>query len=795
MNWLSLGLLAVGVVPQIAVGEAGRVEMFPLAEVELLDGPLRHAVEVNRATLLRHDADRLLAPFLLEAGLKPKAPKYPNWENTGLDGHTGGHYLSGLANTAAALDDDACRERLAYAVAELARCQEASGDGFVGGTPGSRELWEQVACGDIRAGGFSLNDRWVPLYNLHKTFAGLRDAYRVGGVEQAKDVLVRLADWCDTLVANLDDAQMQTMLQSEHGGMNEVLADVSVITGDEKYLRLAERFNHRWLLDPLAAGKDQLSGIHANTQVPKVVGFQKIASLNGDQRLHDAALKFWEIVVGHRTIAIGGNSISEFFPAPSQSIRWIEQREGPETCNTYNMMRLSEELFAVSPEARFADFYERAVYNHALSAQHPEHGGYVYFTPARPRHYRVYSQPEVCFWCCVASGMENQSRYGQFLYAHDPESLYVNLYAPSKLHWREKGVGVHQATRFPDEERTSLTFSVEKPVTISLRLRHPSWVPAGDFKVTINGEAQIIDSKPSSYVELKREWREGDRVDVELPMHTVAEPLPYLDDYVALVHGPIVLAAKTGTEDLDGLIADEARMAHVAAGPLEPTNEAPMLIGAAEEVTQQLRPVAGKPLTFTLADAIRPDAFDGIELTPFFRVHDARYMLYWRQLTEAGYAAALAAAEAAERAQLALDRATIDHVLPGEQQSEVGHQFRDEQSETGVWLSRRYRHGSGWFEYVLNAGDNRDATLRVTYFGSDQRRFTINVNGKELADVDFDAPKPGEFVEIDYPVPAEMIETADDGALAVRFAAKPGSMAGGVFDVRLIDPAKLKESD
>lgn len=792
---MSCVLTAPLIGPMTGDAAPARTELFQLSDVELLDGPLRHAVEVNRSMLLRHDPDRLLSPFLLEAGLEPKAPKYPNWENTGLDGHTAGHYLSGLANTAAALDDDECRERLAYMVAELARCQEASGDGFVGGTPGSRELWAEVARGDIRAGGFSLNDRWVPLYNLHKTFTGLRDAYRVAGNEQAKEVLVRLADWCGRLVANLDDAQMQTMLQSEHGGMNEVLADVSVITGDEKYLRLAERFCHRWLLDPLAAGEDRLSGIHANTQVPKVVGFERIAALNGDRRLHDASLYFWENVVGGRTIAIGGNSISEFFPAPNQSIRWIEQREGPETCNTYNMMRLTEELFAASPEARFADFYERAVYNHALSAHHPEHGGYVYFTPARPRHYRVYSQPEVCFWCCVASGMENQSRYGQFLYAHDDEGLYVNLYAPSRLEWRDKGVEVRQATRFPDEQRTSLTFSVEKPVTMAVRLRHPNWVPKGAFRVSVNGEAQAIESAPSSYVELTREWREGDRVDVELPMHTVAEPLPYLDEYVALVHGPIVLAAKTGTEDLVGLIADEARMAHVAAGPLEPTSKAPVLVGSIDEVTQALRPVAGKPLTFTLAGAVRPDSFDRLELEPFFRVHDARYMLYWRRLSEESYAKSLAEAEAAERMKLALDRATIDHVLPGEQQSEVGHQFRGAESETGIWLSRRFRHGTGWFEYVLDAGDHRDVALRVTYFGSDQRRFTIGVNGEELADVEFNAPKPGEFVDVDYPIPAEQLESATDGALTVRFEAKPNSMAGGIFDVRLVDRKKLAPSE
>lgn len=766
--------------------QAQQLQYFDLADVRLLDGPFLSATQVNRDHLLQFDPDRLLAPFLIEAGLEPKAKGYPNWESTGLNGHTAGHYLSALAGAYATLGDEECGRRLNYMVEELARCQQASGDGYVGGIPNSRQLWQQVAAGDIRAAGFSLNDRWVPLYNLHKTFAGLRDAYQVAGNEQARQVLIDLSDWCANLVSSLDNQQVQRMLICEHGGMNEVLADVAKITGDDKYLELAKRFSHREILEPLADEQDRLNGIHANTQVPKIIGFQRIASLGDDEQYHRAAQFFWDTVVGTRTIAFGGNSISEHFPAPSQSIDWIQHREGPETCNTYNMLRLTKQLFAASPEPRLADFYERALYNHILSSHHPVHGGYVYFTPARPRHYRVYSRPEQSFWCCVGSGMENHTKYGKFIYAHDDDSLYVNLFVASELDWKDKGIQVTQQTRFPDESSTALTFSMEAPSELSVRIRHPSWVRAGEFRLSLNGQEWPTPSKPGSYVAISRTWQDGDRLEVELPMQTVAEPLPYLDDYVALVHGPILLAAKTSEDDLTGIVAGEGRMDHVAQGPLRSLEEAPMLVSEPNQLPDLLKSVDGKPLTFTLASVIRPDSFDKLELVPFFRVHDARYMIYWRRVSPVEYEQVREEIEAAERARLALDRATVDHVTPGEQQPETEHNFRGERTETGVWQDRRFRHATGWFSYDLQAGQKADLTLRIAYFGSDRRHFDLLINGQQLAEVRLDAPQPDRFMEVDYPIPHEMIDKAKDGVFTVKFVAKEGSMAGGIYDVRLL---------
>lgn len=609
-------------------------EPFPLSAVWLLDGPFRQAQEVDQRYILAHDPNRFLAPFRKEAGLEPKAEFYGDWESGGLGGHIGGHYLTALAQMAAATGDPEMSRRLDYMVRELAACQQSNGNGYVGGVPDGRQLWQEIAAGKIDAQGFSLNERWVPLYNLHKLWAGLRDAYLIAGNEQAREILIGLTDWWAGVVGDLSDEQIQTMLRSEHGGLNEVLADVYAITGEKKYLDLARRFNHRRILGPLVLHEDRLTGLHANTQIPKVVGFQRIAQLSGEGTLHDAAEFFWETVTGKRTIAFGGNSVSEHFNPVDDFQGMLEHRQGPETCNTYNMLRLSEQLFYAQPQARYADFYERAMFNHILSSEHPTIPGFVYFTPIRPGHYRVYSQPEVNFWCCVGSGMENHGKYGQFIYAHSDDSLYVNLFVASKLTWKDVGLTVRQETAFPDEPRTRLILSAAEPVSLTIRIRYPAWVEEGALAVKVNDQLRSIDARPGSYVPIERTWKTGDRIEIELPMRSAVERLPDGSDYVAVLHGPIVLAAKTGTDDLEGLRASEGRWVHVPNGPLMPLNEAPTFAAEdTEALLAEIKPVPGKPMTFTASAVAQPRKYESLELIPFFRVHDARYVVYWRLVT------------------------------------------------------------------------------------------------------------------------------------------------------------------
>jgi Uncharacterized protein conserved in bacteria len=759
---------------------------FPLTDVRLLDGPFKHAQDLNRDYLLAHDIDRLLAPFRIEAGLEPKAPKYPNWESSGLDGHTAGHYLTALAQMWAATGDAEFKRRLDAMVADLAECQRAGGDGYVGGIPRGRVLWNDIASGKIDFQNFSLNGAWVPWYNLHKTFAGLRDAWLIAGNAEARDALVRLGDWCHTLLADLTDEQFQNMLRTEHGGMNEALADLYTITGDEKFLTLARRFSHRAILDPLLRHEDRLTGLHANTQIPKVIGFARIADLGGDASWRDAARFFWNTVVTDRSLAFGGNSEREHFNPSDNFSALVESREGPETCNTYNMLRLAQTLFRTEPAARYADYIERALFNHILASQHPEHGGYVYFTPIRPQHYRVYSQPEVCFWCCVGTGMENHGKYAQFIYAHSADALWVNLFVASELDWRERHLRLRQETSFPDAPRTRLTLQLPQPQRFTLHLRHPAWVASTDLILRLNGEIQTLLSSPSSFVALDREWHDGDTIELELPMRTSVERLPDGSDYVAFLHGPIVLAAKTGTEDLDGLVAGPARMAHISPGPYLPLDTAPMLVGAPDTLAQHLQPVADRPLTFTARDLIRPDSFDHLRLEPFFRLHDARYILYWRTVTPEKYPEVLATLAAAEKTRAALDARTVDQVAPGEQQPEVEHAFAGEASTTGAYHGRRWRDAAQWFSYRLTAPADTPLELLLTYYAGERHRaFDLLVNDRVIATVALDGRQHDRFIDVAYPIPHD-IRPATDGTLTVKLRAKENSRTASLYALRLL---------
>jgi len=760
--------------------------MPPLASVRLLDGPFADGVKANRAYLLRLDPDRLLAPFFREAGMETKARPYGNWESSGLDGHTAGHYLSALATMVASGADTAegeLQRRLSYMVTELDRCQKAPDDGYIGGVPGGRELWKAIAAGRVEA----INRKWVPWYNLHKTFAGLRDAYWFTGNQQARDILVRCGDWCENVTAGLSDEQMQRMLGQEHGGINEVLADIYTITGNEKYLRLARRFCHKAVLDPLMRHEDQLTGKHANTQIPKVVGLERIATLTGDKDADSGARFFWENVTGKRSLAFGGNSVSEHFNDPKSFSAMLESREGPETCNTYNMLRLTAQLFASQPKGAYADFYERALYNHILASINTRKPGYVYFTPIRPEHYRVYSQPDQGFWCCVGTGMENPGRYGEFIYAHATNGLYVNLFIPSEISVTNFGLTLRQETAFPDEPRTRLTLKLGKSAQFALFLRHPGWVAAGEFVVKVNGEPVIVGSEPSSYAEIRREWRDGDRVEIELPMHTTVERLPDGSDWVAILRGPIVLALPAGTNNLDGLYANDGRMGHVADGPLVPMDRVPVLLANANEVLQHIEPDAtAGPMHFRIADVVEPSAKAGLPLVPLFRLHEQRYQMYWQMTTREELAVRRERLAAEEHAKVVREANTLDRVAPGEQQPEVEHEFASQNSDSGLREGRRWRRGE-WFQYTLSARGEKSIELAVTYWsGEGSRGYDVSVNGELVtAETSADSSR-GPFSEQRYSIPTKVLSEATNGRLTVRFTAKPGSRPGGIYDVRLM---------
>ena len=614
--------------------QSPKMEPFKLSSVKITEGPFYNAQQTSLNYILEMDVDRLLAPFMAEAGLDPDAEPYGDWESGGLDGHIGGHYLSALSLMYASTGNREVLERLEYMTGKLEECQKKDNSGYVGGIPDGRSMWDEIASGKIDAHPFSLNGRWVPWYNIHKLFAGLRDAYLFTGNEKALGILTGLSDWCYDLTENLSDEQMQDMLRSEFGGMNEVLADVASITGSDRYLQLAERFAHMAILDPLVERRDELTGLHANTQIPKVIGFLRTARLSGDNEMADAAEFFWNTVVENRTVSIGGNSVREHFNPVDDFSSMMEHAEGPETCNTHNMMKLSQMLFLTEPDAGYIDYYERALYNHILSSQHPEKGGYVYFTPTRPNHYRVYSQPHESFWCCVGTGLENHAKYGELIYAHKDDDLFVNLFIPSTLNWQEKGITLNQSTRFPYEESSLIMIQSDTPKKFAINIRYPGWIRKNEMSVSVNGESVVADNHPASYITIERTWQSGDSISIRLPMHSKAEYLPDGSPWASILHGPIVMAAPTVQADLDGLFAQAVQMHRdqVAEGRLYPAEMNQRLARKGlDKLDSLLIPERDHNLSFRMADELlyTPETADELVLVPFFEIHETRYMLYW----------------------------------------------------------------------------------------------------------------------------------------------------------------------
>jgi DUF1680 family protein len=761
------------------------LQSFPLSSVQLSKGPFYEAQQTDLAYILALDVDRLLAPFLKEAGIDAPKKNYGNWENTGLDGHIGGHYLSALANMYAATGNGEVQRRLNYMIDWLDSCQRKNGDGYVSGVPNGKVIWKEISEGKINANSFSLNNRWVPLYNIHKLFAGLRDSYSIAGNKKAKDVLIKLCDWFLALTASLSDEQIQRMLVSEHGGLNEIYADVAVITGDRKYLEAAKRLSHKAILKPLSEGKDSLTGLHANMQIPKVVGYKRVAELSGDTTWAKAADFFWNTVVHHRTVSIGGNSVREHFHPASNFSSMINDVQGPETCNTYNMLRLTTKLFLTNPNSSYLDYYERALYNHILSSQHPK-GGFVYFTPMRPQHYRVYSQPQESFWCCVGSGIENHGKYGELIYAHDDKNIFVNLFIASKLAWKEKGISLVQETSFPDEASSTIKLTLTEPSSFSLHIRHPSWVQQAAMQVVVNGKKWTTGVDANGFVVINRAWKSGDAVVVQLPMQVKTEYLPDGSPWASFVYGPIVLGAITDTANLTGIRADDSRMGHVANGKLYPINTAPFIVSSRKEPALQLKSIKGRPLSFTASAIIYPSDFRNLVLQPFYTIHDARYMVYWRVTDKTGLKKIQDELKESEKQKLALEEKTVDQVAPGEQQPEVEHNFNGERTEAGILNDWHWRNAAHWFSYQLKNKNKEGKKLLVSYYGTDKNvNFDVLANGVLLKKESFDGSKGNVLFDVGYDLPDGVLQSPD-GTIEVKFVAAERSRTARVFYVRLI---------
>lgn len=749
-----------------------RIETFPISSIRLGDSQFLRNQQMDINYILGLDADRLLAPYLKGAGLKPKADNYTNWENTGLDGHIGGHYVSALSFMLAATGNKEIEARLDYVLGELRRCQDAaekyapSLKGYLSGVPDPKKIWGEIAKGDIRAGSFGLNDRWVPLYNIHKIYAGLRDAYLIAGKKEAKDMLVKLADWMIREVSQLSDEQIQQMLISEQGGLNETFADVYAITGDKKYLKLAHQFSDQRMLQPLLRGEDNLTGKHANTQIPKIVGYKRIADVEGLEDWNEAARFFWQTVTQERSVSIGAHSVREHFNPKNDFTGLLASEQGPESCNSNNMLRLTKMLYQTSADKKYMDYYERTLYNHILSIFNPVQGGFVYFTPMRSGHYRVYSQPQTSMWCCVGTGLENPARYGEMIYAHEGSDLIVNLFIPSTLQWKD--LTVIQENCFPQQPTTELTLKLKKARQFSMRIRKPWW--CDNPTVSVNGTAVDIQHS-NGYLIVDRKWQDGDRLHVDLPMHLCAETTPDGKPQYSFLYGPIVLAAKTGTDRQDGMYADDSRGGHIANGPKIPASQMPAIIGSANDILQHLIPVAGKPMQFKLT-GLTLSNFEGMILQPFYQLYECRYQIYFPLFSQQEWAQQQEEIAAQEKAKMELEAKTVDKIFCGEQQSESDHFFRGNGSWNGAEEGIHWRQSRGAFSYRMKT--DKAKTLRLKGFAA-REGFTVTIGDTLLGT--FHLERQG---QTEIQLPANI-----SGTVTLSISAEQGRQTPRISEIRL----------
>jgi len=591
------------------------VEPFRLDQVRLRPGPFLEAAQINRRYMMSLDPDRLLHMFRTTAGLPSSAAPLGGWEQpeNELRGHFTGHYLSGCALMSASMGDDALRERGGQIVAELAQCQKAHGNGYLSAFP--EEFFDRLREG---------KDVWAPFYTLHKIMAGLLDMHTYCGNQQALDVLQGMAHWTRGWVSPLGDAHMARVLEREFGGMNEVLYNLYAVTGNEGWFRLAHRFDHERIFGPLAEQRDELKGLHVNTNIPKIIGAARRYELSGETRYRGIAEYFWREVTGRRSYCTGGTSNEEGWRSDPGKLAGELSGYTQECCCTYNMLKLTRHVFSWTANPRCADYYERALFNGVLGTQHPADGMTLYYVPLASGYWKLFGLPLHAFWCCTGTGVESFSKLGDSIYFRDRDGLYVNLFIASEAVWPEKGVRIIQDTKFPEEEGTALIVKCDRPVAMQLRVRVPWWATSGGGAI-LNGQPLETFAAPGGYFTVQRTWRNGDKLEVALPMSLHAEPMPDDSSVQAIMYGPLVLAGRLGTEGLtkDVLRAEPTKLRdipHYRAAPVP----APQFSAAAGDVRKWIQP-AGRPLEFRTTGQTR-----NVELTPLYRVLDERYVVYWK---------------------------------------------------------------------------------------------------------------------------------------------------------------------
>ncbi|GFP74453.1 glycoside hydrolase family 127 protein [Clostridium fungisolvens] len=753
-----------------------------MEKVQLLDGIFKTSQNKGKEYLLYLDVDRLLAPCYVAIGKTPKKPNYGGWEAKPISGHSLGHFLSALAAMYVADRDERLNDKLKYAVSELAYLQSLDEEGYVSGF--AKDCFNKVFSGEFNVTRFELGDSWVPWYSIHKIFAGLIDAYVLTENNQALEVVKKLSDWAKKGTDNLTEEQFDRMLYCEHGGMCEAMANLYEITKNKDYLELSKRFYHKETLVPLTEDQDQLEGKHANTQIPKVIGASRLYELTRDEKYKDAAKYFWNLVTKSRTYAIGGNSIDEHFGKPNVERLGVTTAE---TCNTYNMLKLTEHLYAWEQNSDYIDYYENALYNQILASQDPESGMKTYFVSTKPGHFKIYCSPEDSFWCCTGTGMENPARYIRNIYYREKNNLFVNLFIASKLQLQDKRIVLRQETMFPEEDRTKLVFEEADEELMIVNIRVPYWVN-GEVKVVVNGSEEHSKSH-NGYIAIERNWKKGDEIDISLPMNVHVYTSKDDSHKIVFMYGPLVLAGALGKENFPetDILDDHLKLNHY------PGIAVPTLV--TDRVEECVKHAYVSPLTFE-TEAICEPGHKKIKLIPFYDLHHQRYTIYWTTMTPEEYKQAkLTKADFEET----MDKVTIDSVNPNEQQSEIEHGMKSESSNSDysseVGKGWREAIDGGYFSYEMKVESSNEANLAVTYYGEDKecfidgkrytREFIIYVDGILVAEELLNASEPTSLFTKFYTIPKNI--TKGKYKVEVKFAADKEKIAGRVFELRIVN--------
>jgi DUF1680 family protein len=663
--------------------------------------------------------------------------------------------------------DNKFLERVNYIVDELKKIQDADGNGYIGAFPNGKKILEnEVAKGNIRSQGFDLNGIWVPFYTEHKMMAGLRDAYHLCGNQTALEVEKRFADWLDGIVSPLNDEKVQKMLRCEHGGISETLADLYADTKDEKYLRISRIFYQKAFLDPLKEGKDVLPGRHCNTNIPKLIALSRLYELTGDTSDRKAAEFFWNTVVYHHSYVTGGNGNNEYF-GPADKLRDRLGEGTTESCNVYNMLKLTEHLFEWEASENVADFYERALFNHILSTQNPEDGHVTYNLSLDMGGFKDFQDPE-WFTCCIGTGMENHSKYGRNIFYHNDNELFLFQFIASELNWKEKGLIVTQNTKYPEEQGTTLLFTCEKPLKLTLQIRYPYWAENG-VEIWVNGKRKHVKNVPGSFIPVERTWKTGDKVEIKIPFSLRLESMPDDSSRVAVMYGPLVMAGDLGP------VKDSASTDAMYV---------PVLMTGNRNPATWMKPVEGKINTFITVNTGRPR---DVEMKPFYATYNRRYSIYWDLFNEEGWNARQAEYTAELEKIKKIKEATIDFVQPGEMQPERDHNFKGERTSPGGFRERTNRESrGGWFSYNMKTNAIVPVALAVEYWGGfpGAKTFDILVNYKIIATENISGKKDGQFITVQYDIPEDI--SKGKSKVTVKFQAQPGNMAGPIFGIRTI---------